>query len=89
MSKTPTNSQSKVTITKDKPYQHKQPVIISSHLNEIPVIASHSYVQDVRNRWTIHSIEVKQLWDDHVNIYNVIKPHVVNIVDKVKSLQSK
>ena len=87
MSKTPTNSQSKVIVTKEHPRSHKPPVIVTSHLEDIPVIASHSYIQDARNRWYIHSVEVKNLWDEHVNIYNVIKPHVVNIVDKVKSLR--
>ena len=87
MTKTPTNSQSKVTITKEHPRSHKSPVIITSHLEDIPLISGASYIQDARNRWYIHSVEVKQLWDEHVNIYNVIKPHVVNIVDKVKSLR--
>ncbi len=87
MSKTPANSQSKVTITKEHPRSHKSPVIITSHLEDIPVISSASYIQDARNRWYIHSIEVRNLWDEHVNIYNTIKPHVVNIVDKVKTLR--
>jgi hypothetical protein len=86
MSKTPVNSQSKVTVTEDHPRAHKSPVIITSHLEDIPVISGASYIQDARNRWYIHSYEVKVLWDQHVNIYNVIKPHVVNAVDTIKSL---
>ena len=87
MSSSTRKSQSKVTITKEHPRSHKPPVIVTAHLEDIPLIASHSYIQDARNRWYIHSIEVRNLWDEHVNIYNTIKPHVVNIVDKVKTLR--
>ena len=87
MSKTPVNSQSKVTITEDHPRSHKPPVIVTSHLEDIPLIASHSYIQDARNRWYIHSYEIKQLCEEHVNIFNAIKPHVVNSVNWLKSLR--
>ena len=87
MSKTPTQSQSKVTITKEHPRSHKPPVIVTSHLEDIPLIASHSYIQDARNRWYIHSYEIKQLCEEHVNIFNAIKPHVVNSVNWLKSLR--
>ena len=80
------NSQSKVTITKEHPKAHKSPVIITSHLEDIPVISSASYIQDARNRWYIHSYEVKVLWDQHVNIYNKVKPVVVNAYDTIRSL---
>ena len=80
------NSQSKVTITKEHPRAHKSPVIITSHLEDIPVISGASYIQDARNRWYIHSYEVKVLWDQHVNIYNKVKPVVVKAVDKIKSM---
>ena len=86
MSNTTRNSQAKVVITKEHPKAHKSPVIITSHLEDIPVISGATYIQDARNRWYIHSYEVKVLWDQHVNIYNVIKPHVVNAVDTIKSL---
>tara|TARA_B100000287_G_scaffold6634_1_gene6392 strand:+ start:372 stop:638 length:267 start_codon:yes stop_codon:yes gene_type:complete len=86
MSNNSRNSQAKVTITKDHPRAHKSPVIITSHLEDIPVISGASYIQDARNRWYIHSSEVKVLWDQHVNIYNKVKPVVVNAVDKIKSL---
>ena len=87
MSKTPVKSQSKVTITKEHPRLHKPPVIVTAHLEDIPVIASHSYIQDARNRWYIHSYEIKQLCEEHVNIFNAIKPHVVNSVNWLKSLR--
>ena len=86
MSNSTRNSQSKVTITKEHPRAHKSPVIITSHLEDIPVISGASYIQDARNRWYIHSYEVKLLWDQHVIIYNKFKPVVVNAYDTIRSL---
>tara|TARA_R100000329_G_C7451080_1_gene158767 strand:- start:139 stop:462 length:324 start_codon:yes stop_codon:yes gene_type:complete len=68
----------KVVITKQRDFTHKEPVIIPSHYNEIPVISAASYIKDARNRWYIHSEEVKELWDQHVDIFNRVKPHVVS-----------
>ena len=86
MSNSTRNSQAKVVITKEHPKAHKSPVIITSHLEDIPVISGASYIQDARNRWYIHSSEVKVLWDQHVNIYNKVKPVVVNAYDTIRSL---
>ncbi len=86
MSSSTRNSQAKVTVTEDHPRAHKSPVIITSHLEDIPVISGASYIQDARNRWYIHSSEVKVLWDQHVNIYNKVKPVVVNAYDTIRSL---
>ena len=33
-----------VTITKQRDFTHKEPVIIPSHLDEIPVISAASYI---------------------------------------------
>ena len=70
-------------------FKHAEPIVIHSHLDEIPVISGASYIKDARNRWYIHSVEVKELWDQHVNIFNAVKPYVLNAVDKVKELTSK
>ena len=66
-------------------HKHKEPVIITAHVENIPVISNASYLQDARNRWYIHSVETKKLWDQHVDLYNKVKPTVVTIVDKVKT----
>ena len=80
----------KVTVNKQKDFTHNEPVIIPSHLDEIPLISAASYIKDARNRWYIHNVEVKELWDAHVNIFNTVKPHVVNahtaVVDKIKDV---
>ena len=70
-------------------FTHSEPIVINSHLENIPVISSASYIKDARNRWYIHSTEVKELWDQHVNIFNAVKPYVVSAVDRVKELTSK
>ena len=79
-----------VVITKQRDFTHKEPVIIPSHLDDIPLISAASYIKDARNRWYIHNYEVKELWDVHVNIFNNVKPHVVNahtaVVDKIKDV---
>ena len=72
-----------------KTFTHSEPIVINSHLENIPVISSASYIKDARNRWYIHSTEVKELWDQHVNIFNAVKPYVVSAVDRVKELTTK
>ena len=67
-----------VVITKQRDFTHKEPVIIPSHLDEIPVISAASYIKDARNRWYIHTVEVKEVWDVHVDLFNKAKPHVLN-----------
>ena len=73
-----TMTDSTVVITKQRDFTHKEPVIIPSHLDEIPVISAASYIKDARNRWYIHSVELKEVWDVHVDLFNKAKPHVLN-----------
>jgi hypothetical protein len=67
-----------VVITKQRDFTHKEPVIIPSHLDEIPVISAASYIKDARNRWYIHTVELKEVWDVHVDLFNKVKPHALN-----------
>ena len=73
-----TMTDSTVVITKQRDFTHKEPVIIPSHLDEIPVISAASQIKDARNRWYIHSVELKEVWDVHVDLFNKAKPHVLN-----------
>ena len=79
-----------VVITKQRDFTHKEPVIIPSHLDDIPLISAASYIKDARNRWYIHSVEVKELWETHVDIFNKVKPHAVSAYNytasKIKDL---
>ena len=68
-----------VVITKQRDFTHKEPIIIPSHLEEVPVISAASYIKDARNRWYIHTVELKELYDIHVEIFNKIKPHAINV----------
>ena len=81
----------KVIITKQCDFIHKEPVIIPSHLDDVPVISAASYIKDARNRWYIHNVEVKELYEFHVAIFNKIKPHAIStcnyLTDKVKDLR--
>ena len=74
-------------------FTHSEPIVINSHLENIPVISSASYIKDARNRWYIHNVEVKELFDAHVVIYNKVAPHVINahsyVVDRVKEVTNK
>ena len=72
-----------VVITKQRDFTHKEPIIIPSHLDEVPVLSAASYIKDARNRWYIHSVEVKEVWDVHVDLFNKVKPHVLNAHDYV------
>ena len=79
-----------VVITKQRDFTHKEPVIIPSHLDEIPVISAASYIKDARNRWYIHTVELKEVWDVHVNLFNNAKPHILKaheyVVTRYKEL---
>jgi len=78
------DSQSRpVVITKQQDFTHKEPVIIPSHLDEIPVISAASYIKDARNRWYIHTVELKEVWEVHVNLFNQVKPHALSAHDYV------
>ena len=80
---TPVTPSQPVVITKQRDFTHKEPVIIPSHLDEIPVISAASYIKDARNRWYIHTVEVKEVWDVHVNLFNNAKPHILKAHDYV------
>ena len=67
-----------VVITKQRDFTHKEPIIIPSHLDEVPVISAASYIKDARNRWFIHTVEVKEVWDVHVDLFNKVKPHALS-----------
>jgi len=72
-----------VVITKQRDFTHKEPIIIPSHLEDVPVISAASYIKDARNRWYIHNVELKETWDVHVNLFNRVKPHVLDAHDYV------
>ena len=72
-----------VVITKQRDFTHKEPIIIPSHLEEVPVISAASYIKDARNRWYIHNVELKETWDVHVDLFNKVKPHVLSAHDYV------
>ena len=72
-----------VVAIKQRDFTHKEPIIIPSHLEEVPVISAASYIKDARNRWYIHTVEVKEVWDVHVNLFNNVKPHVLKAHDYV------
>ena len=82
-----------VVIKKQRDFTHKEPVIIPAHLNDIPLISAASYIKDVRNRWYIHNVELKELYDMHVDIFNKVKPHAINAynytVTQVKRVTTK
>ncbi len=79
-----------VVITKQRDFTHKEPIIIPSHLEEVPVISAASYIKDARNRWHIHNVELKETWEVHVDIFNKVKPHAVSAYNytasKIKDL---
>ena len=82
-----------VVITKQRDFTHKEPIIIPSHLEEVPVISAASYIKDARNRWYIHNVELKETWEVHVNLFNKVKPHVLEaheyVVQRYQELTNK
>ena len=80
-----------VVITKQRDFTHKEPIIIPSHLDDVPVISAASYVKDARNRWYIHNVELKEVFDAHVNVFNAVKPHALKahayIVEQFNTLR--
>ena len=78
-----TNDTSAVVITKQRDFTHREPIIIPSHLEEVPLISAASYIKDARNRWYIHNVELKETWDVHVDLFNKVKPHVLSAHDYV------
>ena len=88
------DSQSKpVIITKQRDFTHKEPIIIPSHLEDVPVISAASYIKDARNRWFIHNVELQETWEVHVNLFNKVKPHVLSahdyVVNRYQEMMSK
>ena len=79
--------------TKVKSYKHTEPVVIDSHLKDVQVLSTAAYVQDFKNRIHLNNVEVKELINAHVEVYEYVKPYAVNAVTKVadyvKSLRSK
>ena len=79
--------------TKVKSYKHTEPVVIDSHLKDVQVLSTAAYVQDFKNRIHLNNVEVKELINAHVEVYDFVKPHVVNAFnitrDYVNSLRNK
>ena len=68
--------------------EHGTLIVTPDHCDRVLLtgIDKSTMLDFARNRWYIHSYEVKVLWDQHVNIYNKVKPVVMNAVDTIKSL---
>ena len=64
-------------------FTHSEPIVINSHLDNVPVISGASYIKDARNRWYIHNVELKETWEVHVGLFNKVKPHVLKAHDYV------
>ena len=76
-----------------KTYKHTEPVIIDSHIKDVQVLSTAAYVQDFKNRVHLNNVEVKELIEAHVELYEYVKPYAVSAFNKaadyVKSLQGK
>tara|TARA_R100000458_G_C8092224_1_gene122428 strand:- start:174 stop:527 length:354 start_codon:yes stop_codon:yes gene_type:complete len=74
-------------------YKHTEPVIIDSHIKDVQVLSTAAYIQDFKNRLHLNNVEVKELIDSHVEVYEYVKPYAVSaftkVSDYVKSLRSK
>jgi hypothetical protein len=88
-----TMTESTYPVKADRSYKHTEPVIIDSHIKDVQVLSTAAYIQDFKNRVHLNNVEVKELIDAHVEVYNYVKPYAVNAVTKVadyvKSLRSK
>ena len=87
-----TESTYPVKVKAERQYKHTEPVIIDSHLKDVQVLSTAAYVQDFKNRVHINNVEVKELIEAHVEVYNYVKPYMVKaydaIVNKVKELRN-
>ena len=87
-----TMTESTYPVRADRSYKHTEPVIIDSHLKDVQVLSTAAYVQDFKNRVHINNVEVKELIEAHVEVYNYVKPYMVKaydaIVNKVKELRN-
>ena len=76
-----------------KTYKHTEPVIIDSHIKDVQVLSTAAYIQDFKNRLHLNNVEVKELIDAHVEVYDYVKPYAVSAFNKaadyVKSLRDK
>jgi|TARA_B100000029_G_scaffold475823_1_gene519430 hypothetical protein len=84
VAKTTTKVQPKVTQTVTK-VQSK--VVIESPKMDKPeatLITRQQYVQDVKNRWAIHTFETQELWKDMVKGYNFLTPYFKKSVNYVR-----
>ena len=76
-----------------KTYKHTEPVIIDSHIKDVQVLSTAAYVQDFKNRVHLNNVEIKELIEAHVEVYEYVKPYVVSVTNKVatyvKSLRDK
>ena len=74
-------------------YKHTEPVIIDSHIKDVQVLSTAAYIQDFKNRLHLNNVEVKELIDAHVEVYDYVKPYAVSAftkaADYVKSLRNK
>ena len=78
---------------KVRTYKHTEPVIIDSHIKDVQVLSTAAYVQDFKNRVHLNNVEIKELIEAHVEVYEYVKPYVVSVTNKVatyvKSLRDK
>ena len=88
-----TESTYPVIVTKQRDFTHKEPVIIDSHIKDVQVLSTAAYIQDFKNRLHLNNVEVKELIDAHVEVYDYVKPYAVSAFNKaadyVKSLRDK
>ena len=88
-----TMTESTYPVKTTRQYKHTEPVIIDSHIKDVQVLSTAAYIQDFKNRVHLNNVEVKELIDAHVEVYNYVKPYAVSTVTKVadyvKSLRSK
>ena len=78
---------------KVRTYKHTEPVIIDSHIKDVQVLSTAAYVQDFKNRVHLNNVEIKDLIEAHVEVYEYVKPYVVSATSKiaayVKSLRKE
>ena len=88
-----TESTYPVKVKAERQYKHTEPVIIDSHIKDVQVLSTAAYIQDFKNRLHLNNVEVKELIDAHVEVYEYVKPYAVSAftkaADYVKSLRDK
>ena len=90
---TKTMTESTYIPNKVRTYKHTEPVIIDSHIKDVQVLSTAAYVQDFKNRVHLNNVEIKDLIEAHVEVYEYVKPYVVSATSKiaayVKSLRKE